>query len=52
MPHRSEGRGRTKCNPSSSRLGVGRGANNLTPEKSAATKQPEPMEEDNGKGGQ
>jgi hypothetical protein len=31
-------------------LGVKRGANNLTPEKSAVTKPPAPMVEDHGKG--
>jgi hypothetical protein len=50
MPDRSKGRGQTKCSPWSSRLEVGRGANNPTPEKSTVTKPPEPMEEDHGGG--
>jgi hypothetical protein len=48
MPDRSKGRGQTKCSYWSSRLGVGRGANNPTPENSTATKPPEHMEEDHG----
>jgi hypothetical protein len=33
MPDRSNGRGQTKCNPWSSKLGVGRGDNDPTPGK-------------------
>jgi hypothetical protein len=50
MPERSKGRGQTKCTLWSSRLGVGLGANNSTPERSTVTKLPEPMEEDHGRG--
>jgi hypothetical protein len=42
---RPKGRGKMKCNPWSSRLGVGREANNPTVEKSSVTKPPEPMKE-------
>jgi hypothetical protein len=38
MPDMSKGRGQTKCSPWSSSLGVGRGANNPTLEKSTVTK--------------
>jgi hypothetical protein len=48
MPDRSKGRGQTKCSPWSSRLGVGRGTNNATPEKCTVTKPPEPMEDHGG----
>jgi hypothetical protein len=50
MPDRTKAMGQTKCRPWSSRLGVGRGSNNPTPEKSTVTKPPEPMEEDHGGG--
>jgi hypothetical protein len=33
MPDKSKGRGQMKCSPWSSRLGIGRGANESTPEK-------------------
>jgi hypothetical protein len=38
MPDRSVGRGQTKCNPWSSSLGVGRGANDPTLEIFTVTK--------------
>jgi hypothetical protein len=38
MPDRSKGRGQTNYSPWSSRLGVGRGANDPTPEKFAVSK--------------
>jgi hypothetical protein len=37
MPDRSKGRGQKKCSPWSSRLGVGRGAHDPTPEKFTVT---------------
>jgi hypothetical protein len=42
MTDGSKGRGQAKCNPWSSRLGVGRGANNTTQQKSIVTN---PLEE-------
>jgi hypothetical protein len=45
MSDRSKDRDQTNCSSWSSRLGVGRGANNQTPENSTVTKPPEPMEE-------
>jgi hypothetical protein len=41
MPERSKGRGQTKCSPWSSRLRVGRGANDPTSEKFTVAKPPE-----------
>jgi hypothetical protein len=49
MPDRTKGPGQTKFSPWSSRLEVGRGARNPTPEKSTATKPPEPLEDEHGR---
>jgi hypothetical protein len=50
MPNRSNGKGQTNCSPWSSRMGVGRGANDATPKRTIATKPPEPMEKNHGGG--
>jgi hypothetical protein len=44
MLYRSKVRGQLKCSPWSSRVVVGLGANNPTPEKITVRKPPEPVE--------
>jgi hypothetical protein len=48
MPDWSKGRGQMKCSLWYSRLGIRRGANDPTLEKSTVTKPPQHMEEDHG----